>query len=280
MISADAVSRQQARTLRMIDIAENEHPVGIQLFGASPDIIANAVRMVTDFKPDLIDLNFGCPVKKVIRKNGGAALLNDLPRADEIMLAAVENSRIPVTIKIRTGWDLQNEVYLELGKLAEKRGVSAITLHPRNRTQNYSVKADWRKIGYLKKEVSIPVIGNGDIESCYDAEKMLNDTGCDAVMIGRAAMKNPFIFTQIKTYFNSGNVIPDMTIPEKIDMALKHTNNVISQYGDSTGAKMMRKHLLWYTKGFQAGAVLRKQLMMVSSLSEIEYVLKDYLSKY
>jgi len=233
MISAEAIVRNQKKTLNMVDILPDEHPVGVQLFGSSPISLAKAVRKVNQFKPDLIDLNLGCPVKKVIKKNGGAALLKNSSLAGELMSAAVENSDIPITIKMRTGWDSKSDVYIDIGKIAEKAGVSAITLHPRSRTENYSKKSDWTKIAILKKEISIPVIGNGDVNTPQDAENMFKQTGCDAIMIGRAAMKNPFVFTQIRAYLSEGKVIPDFTIRDKVELALEHSRLVIKQFGES-----------------------------------------------
>lgn len=280
MVSADAIVMAQAKTLRMIDIRPDDHPVGIQLFGSKPDRIAGAVGKVLEFKPDLIDLNLGCPVKKVVKKNGGAALLKDLNLTGEIMAAAVENSTVPVTIKIRTGWDSRSDVYLEVGKAAEKLGVAAITLHPRSRTQDYGVRPDWSKIRHLKGEVSIPVIGNGDVKTPVDARDILTQTGCDAIMIGRAAMRNPFIFKQISTYLTDGRLLPDPTVRQTIDLALEHSRQVIEEIGEGTGVLMMRKHLAWYSNGFRGGAELRRKLKAVVSYADIHTLLHEYLNAY
>ena len=276
MISADAITRGQKRTLAMIDLDPDEHPVGVQLFGADPEIMARAVAKTIEFGPDLIDLNLGCPVKKVIRKNGGAALLKDLVRAEELMLAAAENSPVPVTIKIRTGWDTARDVFLEMGHLAEKCGLGAVTLHARSRSQNYSTKSDWSKIGALKKEISIPVIGNGDIRTPLDAEGMFRQTECDAIMIGRAAMGNPYIFRPIKDYLERRKMPPEESLEDKINLALKHARLVIETWGELRGATMMRKHLAWYTRGFPDGAGLRKKLMHVTGYHEMVRVFDQY----
>jgi tRNA-dihydrouridine synthase B len=276
MISAEAIIRRQEKTLRMIDTSPDEHPIGVQLFGSNPASLALAVRIVLEYEPDLIDLNLGCPVKKVTKKNGGAALLKDMNLAAELMAAAVENSGVPVTIKMRTGWDSKSDVYLEVGKMAEKSGVSAITLHPRNRTQSYGIKSDWSKIALLKNEVSIPVIGNGDVKTPFDAENMLTQTDCDAVMIGRAAMKNPYIFKRIRIYLTEGVIIPDMNIREKIDLALEHSRLVIGQFGEKRGTLMMRKHLAWYSTGFPGKADLRRKLKEINSYNDIWSLLMAY----
>ena len=279
MLSADALIRRQEKTFRMIDFLPDEHPIGVQLFGSSPEIIGEAVKIAHEFKPDLIDLNLGCPVKKVVRKNGGAALLKDLTLAGELMAAAVENSNIPVTVKMRTGWDLQSDCYIEVGKVAEKIGIAAVTLHPRNRNENYGTGADWSKIELLKNELSIPVIGNGDINTPQDARKMLEETGCDALMIGRAAMKNPYIFRQIRTFLDEGKLLPDNNIREKIDLALEHSRLMVEQFGERGGSMMMRKHLAWYSKGLRGGAEFRDSLKRVDSYKGIVSILTDYLDR-
>ncbi len=278
MISADAIARNQEKTVRMLDMAADEHPVGVQLFGSLPEYIARAVKVVENSGPDLIDLNIGCPVKKVVKKNGGAALLKNPTLAGEIMSAAVENSSLPVTIKIRTGWNKNSDTYLKLGKIAEKAGIAAIAFHPRSRSDGYKERSDWSKITLLKKEVSIPVIGNGDIKTPQDAEAMLSQTGCDAVMIGRAAMRNPYIFSQINEYLDNGNLLPELSIQEKIKLTLEHARLMAKQFGERIGILMMRKHLAWYTKGMQGGADLRRQLFTVETYKDICNLFDKYLN--
>ncbi|MFH2036117.1 MAG: tRNA dihydrouridine synthase DusB [Candidatus Zixiibacteriota bacterium] len=280
MISVDAVIRGQKKTLNMVDLGEDEHPVGVQLFGCNPEYVAGAVKKVVKMGADIIDLNLGCPVRKVIQKNGGAALLKNLPLAKELMQAAVENSSVPVMIKIRTGWTAEEEVFIEMGKIAEDCGVKAVTLHPRSRNQNYSILSDWSKIAELKKELSIPVIGNGDIENGEDARRMLDETGCDAVMVGRAAMKNPFVLRQISKYLETGEIIPDLTLSEKIEMALMQARLTIDYFGENLGIKKIRKHLLWYTKGFHEGGSLRHQLIAVKKYSDIQKLFSEYLGNH
>jgi len=276
MISSDAVVMNQKKTLAMIDIESDEHPVGVQLFGSKPEVLGKAVRRVCEFAPDLVDLNIGCPVKKVTRKNGGAALLKNLELTGELMAATVENSSVPVTIKTRTGWDAGSDVFVEIGQLAEKTGVSAITLHARSRSQNYGDRSDWSKIAHLKSELTIPVIGNGDINSPEDAQRMFEETGCDAIMIGRAAMRNPYIFKRIKAFLEDGTDIPDLDIPQKIELALEHARMVTEKYGQQLGAMKMRKHLSWYTKGFPGGANLRRRIKEVLNYTDIQDLLYGY----
>jgi len=269
MISADAIVRNQKKTLNMVDISPDEHLIGLQLFGSSPEIIARAVACGPELGADLIDLNLGCPVKKVVRRNGGAALLKDLSLTSEIMAAAVENAALPVTIKMRTGWDTEDEAFLEVSKMAEKCGVSAVTLHARSRSAGFSGKSDWSKIAQLKREISIPVIGNGDINSPHDAKAIISQTGCDAIMIGRAAMKNPHILRQIKDFITLDRTIPDLTIKQKVELALEHSCLMIEKYGEKVGTLKMRKHLAWYSHGFPDGASLRRQLNQISGYSDI-----------
>ncbi|MBN2226374.1 MAG: tRNA dihydrouridine synthase DusB [candidate division Zixibacteria bacterium] len=279
MISTDGMVYEQGKTIAMLDHTPDEHPIGIQLFGSKPENMAKAVVQIQHHRPDLIDLNFGCPVKKVIKKNGGAAILKDISLAGELMAAAVENTAVPVTIKIRSGWSNDSEVYLELGKMAERIGIAAVTLHPRFRTDGFSGHSDWNKITLLKREVSIPVIGNGDIVTPNDARDMLEQTGCDGIMIGRAAMRNPYIFRRIERFLEDGTEIPDLGPREKIDLALEHSRGMIAQYGERSGSFMIRKHLAWYTKGFTGGAELRRRLMTVESYDDIVMSLNEYLQQ-
>lgn len=276
MASADAIFRKQEKTIRMIDITPEEHPIGVQLFGSKPEYMETAVKKVSEYNPDLIDLNLGCPVKKVVRKNGGAAILKDMGLAEELMAAAVENSVVPVTIKIRTGWDGKSDVFVEVGKLAEKVGVAAVTLHARSRSQNYGDPCDWSKIRLLKKELGIPVIGNGDVNTPQDAEQMFQETGCDAIMIGRAAMRDPSIFQRINHYLDHGDIHAELSVEEKISLSLEHASLLIDRFGEKNGAMMMRKHLAWYSKGFRGGAHLRRQLKTVCSMNDMKNLFDQY----
>ncbi|SYZ73901.1 tRNA-dihydrouridine synthase B [Candidatus Zixiibacteriota bacterium] len=278
MISSDAIIQNQRRTIGMVDIRDDEHPVGVQLFGSSPENLARAAKMAVALGADLLDINLGCPVKKVVKKNGGAALMKDFALTAEIMTAAAESVPVPVTIKMRTGWAADEDTYLEIARTAQASGIAAITLHPRSRSAGLSGKSDWSKIAALKKEVTIPVIGNGDIRSPQDARAMLDQTGCDAIMIGRAAMANPYIFMQIKTYLIQNEILPDMGPKEKSMMALEHARLMIEQFGEGPGAIRMRKHLAWYSKGFLGGAELRSQLNRINSLSDICALFANYLN--
>ncbi len=277
MVSADGIAMGQEKSLSYLDFDTDEHPIGVQIFGANPENIRKAAAFISKSGADLIDINLGCPVKKVVGKNGGAALLKDRQLTGEILTAAVEASSLPVTVKMRTGWDNDNDLFLETGELAQASGIAAVALHARSRSAGFSGKSDWSKIASLKKALKIPVIGNGDINSAEDAARMLAETGCDAVMVGRAAMRNPYIFGAIRDFLRDRTISAEPTINDKIALSLEHAALLISRFGERSGSLMMRKHLAWYTKGFPAGAALRARLMTVASLDDIQRAFQEFL---
>lgn len=281
MVSSEGIIRNQTRTKEMMAFNNDEQPLGIQLFGGNPETMRQAAEITAkEFNPDLIDINFGCPVKKVVRKNGGAAVLRDLVLTEDIIRATVEGAgQCPVSIKIRTGWDEANPVFEEVGHIAEKAGAKAICLHARSRAKGFSGDADWSSIKLLKKAVNIAVIGNGDIKNAIDAKNMLDETGCDSVMIGRAALGNPFIFSQINQYLETGTLIQEPTLTEKIEMARLHAQLMKEQFGEERGAIMMRRYLGWYVKGFRGAAELRPKLFSVKSIADIDKIFSDYVEK-
>ncbi len=280
MVSSEGIVRSHARTLDMMRFAADEQPIGIQLFGANPEVLARAAgQVVRDFKPDLIDLNLGCPVKKVVNKNGGAAILKDLTLTEEILWAVVETSRpTPVTVKMRTGWDESTPVYLEAAAVAERSGVAAVCLHARSRSRGYAGEADWGAIKRLKQAVSIPVIGNGDVRTAADAGRMLKETGCDLVMIGRAAMVNPMIFAEANAYLQTGVEPEPPSMQEKIELARTHARLMVEEYGEYRGCLMMRRHLGWYVSGFPHASRLRPLLFQVGSLADMDRIFSEYLA--
>lgn len=279
MISSEGIIRHQEKTLSMMKFHKDEQPLGIQLFGSNPESLKRAAEITAkDFKPDVIDINFGCPVKKVVSKNGGSAVLKDLKLTEELIRATIEGAGdIPVFIKIRTGWDDNAPVFQEVGKIAEKAGVSAITLHARSRTKGFSGKAQWESIKELKDSINIPVIGNGDIKSPEDAVKMFDQTGCDMVMLGRAAMSNPFIFQEIDKYFETGKTVNPPTIEEKIDLCLTHARLMIEEFGIDRGLIMMRRYFAWYIKGFPGVNNIRPKLFQVKTFDDIYNIFNEYL---
>ncbi|UCE23628.1 MAG: tRNA dihydrouridine synthase DusB [Candidatus Zixiibacteriota bacterium] len=281
MVSSEGIIRNQKRTLSMMKFGSNEQPIAVQLFGANPDVMGRAAEITAkQFSPDLIDINFGCPARKVVRKNGGAAVLKDLQLTRDIITATVEGARsTPVSIKIRTGWDEDNPVHIEVGHIAQDCGAEVITLHARSRSSGFSGKADWSAIKALKEAVDIAVIGNGDIASPQDARRMFEETGCDAVMVGRAAMGNPFIFAQINHYLETGNLPDEPEIGDRIDMARNHARLVVQHFGEERGMKMMRRYLGWYVKGFRGASELRPRLFQVATLADMEEEFSNYISR-
>lgn len=280
MVSSEGIIRHQKRTMAMMEFGADEHPIGIQLFGSKPEVMRQAAEICTDeCQPDLVDINFGCPVKKVVGKNGGAAVLKDLVLTREIIFATVEGAgQTPVTVKMRTGWDEANPVFLKVGRMAQEAGAAAVTLHARSRAGGFSGQADWDAIAALKAEVDIPVIGNGDVRSPEDARRMLDQTGCDAVMVGRASMGNPRIFKEIDHFLQTGKLLPAATSVEKMQLARTHAQLMVEEYGPERGVIMMRKYLAWYVKGMRGAVELRSRMVRVSTLDEIDAILNDYLT--
>ncbi len=279
MVSSEAITRHQDKTFEMMSFRQDERPIGIQLFGGNPEVMREAARITVDrFGPDVVDINFGCPVKKVVNKNGGAAVLRDLGLTEEIVRGVVEGAgKTPTTVKIRCGWDDTMPVYVEVGKIAERSGAKAITLHARSRAKGFSGKADWTAIKELKDAVDITVIGNGDVLSPADAGRMIEETGCDGVMIGRAALGNPFIFTQMNNFFDRDQQPEEPSMIEKIDMARLHAQLMGEQFGNERGAIMMRRYLGWYVKGFPGATELRPRLFEVATIDDVDRVFGEYV---
>lgn len=276
MVSSHGLAFNGKKTKQLLDFCEAERPIGIQLFGAEPEIMYQAVQIVTEYKPDIIDLNFGCPVKKVVRKNGGAAVLKDLGLTRALVEAAVTATDIPVTVKLRSGWDEATKVYIEAGKVCQDAGARAITLHARTRTGLFSGRACWDDIKRLKESVSIPVIGNGDIGCGEDAARMLSDTGCDAVMVGRAAVGYPWIFREINHYLESGETLPPPTLEEKTEIILEHARLLIDRYGEQRAMLKMRHHVAWYSRGWSGAVQIRRRAFCMTRFAELEALLSEY----
>lgn len=279
MISSNGLVFGSTKTFDMLRFDPGERPIGIQLFGANPEIMHKAARIVSDYNPDLIDLNFGCPVKKVVNKNGGAAVLKDLGLTEELVAAAVSGSKQPVTVKLRSGWDELSKVFVEAGKAAEKAGAAAITLHARTRSSHFSGNACWDEIKRLKEAVGVPVIGNGDITCGEDAAHMFEQTGCDAVMIGRAALGCPWIFRQINDYLSTGKSVAPPTLKEIVDIMLEHTKILIGYSGEKNAIMKMRGVVGFYTRGWYKGSELRRIIVKTSTFDELQSALNKYLAE-
>jgi len=277
MISSHGVVQDSQRTMALLSFSPEERPLAIQLFGANPEIMQRAAARVSEFAPDLIDLNLGCPVRKVVTRNGGAAILKDLGLAREVISAAVAGSRVPVTVKLRSGWDEQTKIYVEAGQVAQEAGAAAITLHARTRSGLYQGKADWEDIRRLKEGVSIPVIGNGDITCGEDARRMIDLTGCDAVMVGRAAMGNPWIFQEINHFLDTGQVLPPPSPEEKAALIMEHARLLAISHGENRAILMMRGVLSRYSRGWIGGAELRRKMMRMETSVDLTALLDQYL---
>jgi len=268
MISADGLFYLNAKTKKMTALQEWDRPCGLQIFGANPDKMAAAAKFICDeINPDFIDINSGCPVNKVVSKNGGAALLKNPKLFAEITEKVVKASGVPVFVKIRAGWDGGSFIEKEYGKIAENAGISAIAIHARTKAMGYCGKAMRERIKILKDSVKIPVIANGDIRCGKDAEEVYKKTGCDAIMIGRAALGNPFVFDEIKRYLN-GEPPKPVTFQDRISTLKRHLLYFEEFYGKDALLGEMKKHLAWYIKGYENSSQIRADIMKFKNVSE------------
>ena len=274
-VSAHGIIRENTRTHNMIRFSEFERPIGIQIFGDCPEIMSKAARMIVDkFKPDIVDINYGCPVPKITRRGAGSAALKDLCLMDDITTSVVEAvPEIPVTVKMRAGWDSKSIVIPKVANRLETIGVKAITLHPRTTKQSYKGNADWSLIRLLKQSTNLPVVGNGDIKSPEDVLKMFEETNCDAVMIGRGALGNPWFFKQAISLYNDNKKIDNPSIKEKISYCRKHFIQMLDWYGEKVGVNMMRKHFGWYVRGFEGASLIRKSLVSAQNKNTMMSIL-------
>ena len=268
-ISSEALIRDAAKAFKKMTIHPNEHPIGIQIYGNRVEAMVEAARIAEEKNPDFIDINFGCPVKKVALKGAGAGLLRDVPLMIEICRAVVRNTRLPVTAKTRLGWDSDSIVILDVARRMHDVGIQALTLHARTRAQGFKGEADWNWIGKVKEASNLPVIGNGDISQPQDVARMFEQTGCDAVMIGRGAVHNPWIFRQSKVFLNTGVVPPEPALAEKIDLLKMHINFSVEYKGEYKGVVELRKHFSGYLKGLPNIAKVRADLMTCTALEDI-----------
>ncbi len=279
MISADGLVRESQKTREYMAFREAERPIGFQLFGSDPEIMAQAAEIAAEMKPDFIDLNFGCPVKKVVKRGAGAALLKDVALVGKIARAVVKVSPAPVTAKIRKGWNQKSANALEIARELEQAGVAAITVHGRTQSEMFRGTADWEIIAEIKRKISIPVIGNGDVRSAEDAKKMLDETGCDLVMIGRGALGNPWIFQQANYFLETGELLPPPTPQQKLEIILRHLDDRVQGEQSKRALFEMRKHLSWYVKGLPGCAHVRAQLFQLNELGEVKDKLVEYLTR-
>ena len=279
MVSDKAIMYENYKTQEMLVMDESERPIAQQIFGCEVESFTIAAKYIHEnMKPDIIDINMGCPVKKVaIKSRAGSALLKDPEKAGRIVESVVESVPIPVTVKIRSGWDESNINAVEMAEIVEDAGASAITVHPRTREQRYDVPADWSIIKQVKETVSIPVIGNGDIRTCYDAKRMIDETGCDAIMIGRATLGNPWLIKQCVDYIDHGTEPEKVTIEEKIDMAKRHANLLEQTKPPKLALSRMRTHTAYYLKRLYGSGDIKPKIFKKNSKEEIFDLLDDYL---
>ena len=269
MVSAKAILYKNRNTQALLTIDPRENPVSLQLFGSDPDIIAEIAHQIEDRPFDILDLNMGCPVPKVVNNGEGSALMKDPKLVEQILTALVRAIDKPVTVKIRKGFDDDHVNAVEIAKIAEACGVAAVAVHGRTRAQYYSGQADWDIIAQVKDAVKIPVIGNGDVDSPEKAKAILEQTGCDGVMIGRAAEGNPWIFREVVSYLTDGTIPARPTNREKRELILRHAALQLEYKGEYTGVREMRKHLSWYTVGMPHSAHFRQTINTMEKMDEL-----------
>lgn len=278
MVSINGIAYDSKKTIDMLKINDKERPISIQIFGSDKETFVKSAKFIEEnFKPDIIDINMGCPVPKIALKNqAGSALLKDTNKIFEIVKAVVDNTNTPITVKIRSGWDENNINAIDVAKLCEKAGASAICIHARTRSQGYSGKANWKIIKQVKENLNIPVIGNGDITNIYEAKQMLEETKCDAIMIGRATLGNPWIIKECVEYIENNNIIEEPSNIEKINMIIRHYKLLNEQYGEKNSLLQIRTHLLYYIKKIDNNKEMKNKIMQVKNEKEFLELMDEY----
>lgn len=278
MISAKGLYYNDKKTAELMQISDDERPCAIQIFGSDPDIMAEIIPKVMAYKPDIIDINMGCPTPKIVNNGDGSALLKHPGLIGKIVRAVSDASSVPVTVKIRKGWDDNSVSAVETARIIEENGAAAIAVHGRTRAQFYSGEADWDIIRQVKQAVKIPVIGNGDIWSAADAKRLIDYTGCDAVMVARGAEGNPFIFRQINELFQTGEISFFPSPRQRLAQALEHAKALAAFKGEERGIKESRKHIAWYIKGLPNASGIKGEIFKISDLASMQNILTEYMN--
>lgn len=280
MISAKALYYKNKNTLPLLETDPKEQPLAVQLFGSEPELMADMAKTLEDKGYQFIDINMGCPVPKIVNNHEGSALMKEPVLVGKIIETMAKAVNLPVTVKIRKGFTEDTANAVEIARIAQESGAAAVAVHGRTREQFYSGNADWDIIRRVKEAVSIPVIGNGDVTDVDSYLRMKEETGCDGVMIGRAAKGNPWVFQQISTYINTGERLGKPELSEVIDMMLRHARMMVEFKGEYTGIREMRKHLAWYTQGYPGSSKLRAKVSEIETYKDIESILSKYAEQY
>ena len=279
MASAKGISLGDKKSAELLSLTETERPAGSQIFGNSPETMAIAAKKALEYNPDFIDINMGCPAPKVASSGGGALLMKDPVLAASIVKAVAEVSTVPVTVKMRSGWDDNNINAVALAKRCEDAGAAAITVHGRTKVQMYAPPVNTDIIRQVKQAVSIPVIGNGDVVDGLSAARLMEETGCDMVMVGRGALGRPWVFSQINAYLDHEVILPDPPVVERMRVMLKHIEALCQYKGERVGIREARKHAAWYTKGLHGAANYRARIGLISSIEELQQIALELIEQ-